>query len=282
MDFQHIGVIGAGIMGSGIAQVCAMAGLHVTMVDTSQEAADRGARKISDALDRLVHKGKLSATDKAQMLSRLQTSTDYEEFSDAQLVIEAAAENPALKLRILKQVEDTVAEEAVIATNTSSISVTQLAAVLARPERFIGMHFFNPVVVMPLLELVRGLQTSDETHAKALSFASTVGKTPVSVRNGPGFMVNRVLCPMINEAIFCLQEGLTSAQGIDEGMKLGCSHPIGPLALADLIGLDTLLAIMDVLHEGFGDPKYRAAPLLREMVEAGRLGRKSGQGFYAY
>ncbi len=282
MSIQHVAVIGAGTMGNGIAQVCALSGLNVTMVDVSTAALERGVSTITSSLDRLVQKEKLQAADKEEALSRLRTSTSYQAFKDADLVIEAATENLELKLRILREIESVVGGDAVIATNTSSISITQLAAVLQRPGRCIGMHFFNPVPVMTLLEVIRGLQTSDATHALALVFARAVGKTPITVRNSPGFVVNRVLCPMINEAILVLQEGLATAEEIDAGMKLGCNHPIGPLALADMIGLDTMLAVMRVFHEGFGDPKYRPAPLLKEMVDASRLGRKTGQGFYAY
>ncbi|WP_298231941.1 3-hydroxybutyryl-CoA dehydrogenase [uncultured Azohydromonas sp.] len=282
MKIERIGVIGAGTMGNGIAQVCAVAGLQVVMVDISDEAVQRGVKTLAGSLDRLVKKEKLTAAQKDEALARVQGGTDYAALKDAQIVIEAATENPELKLRILRQVEGIVGPEAVIASNTSSISITQLAAVLDKPERCIGMHFFNPVPLMGLLELIRGLQTSDETHALAVEFAKAVGKTPVTVKNSPGFVVNRILCPMINEAIFVLQEGLATAEDIDAGMKLGCNHPIGPLALADLIGLDTMLSIMEVFHEGFGDPKYRPAPLLREMVQAGRLGRKTGRGFYNY
>jgi 3-hydroxybutyryl-CoA dehydrogenase len=282
MSIQHVAVIGAGTMGNGIAQVCALTGLQVTMVDVSTAALERGLSTINSSLERLVQKEKLQPAQKDEALGRIRTSTSYESFKGAGLVIEAATENVELKLRILREVESVVGSDAVIATNTSSISITQLAAVLQRPGRCIGMHFFNPVPVMALLEVIRGLQTSDATHAVALEFARTIGKTPITVRNSPGFVVNRVLCPMINEAIFVLQEGMATAEEIDAGMKLGCNHPIGPLALADMIGLDTMLAVMRVFHEGFADPKYRPAPLLKEMVDAGRLGRKSGEGFYSY
>jgi len=279
---HRIGVICAGTMGNGIAQVCAVAGLPVTMVDISDAAVQRGITTIAKSLDRLVSKEKLSAADKDAALARITGSTDYAALKGCDLLIEAATENLELKLRILKQLDDIAGEHAVIATNTSSISITQLAAVLKRPERFVGMHFFNPVPLMALVEVIRGLQTADDTHDAVAAFAKTIGKTPITVKNSPGFVVNRILCPMINEAIFVLQEGLASAEEIDAGMRLGCNHPIGPLALADMIGLDTMLAVMNVFHEGFNDPKYRAAPLLKEMVAAGRLGRKTGRGFYSY
>jgi 3-hydroxybutyryl-CoA dehydrogenase len=282
MSMQNIAVIGAGTMGNGIAQVCALAGLNVTMIDVSEAAVQRGLNALDASLARLVKKDKLDAADKASALARVRGSTDYADLAGAELVIEAATENLELKLRILRQIDALVSADTLIATNTSSLSITQLAAVVARPERVIGMHFFNPVPMMALLELIRGLQTSDETHAKALGFARTIGKTPITVRNAPGFVVNRILCPMINEAIFCLQEGLANAADIDTGMQLGCNQPIGPLALADLIGLDTLLAIMQVLCDGFNDTKYRPAPLLKEMVAAGHFGRKTGRGFHAY
>ena len=282
MSFEKIGIIGAGQMGNGIAQVCAVAGLAVTMVDVSAAAVERGITTLSGSLDRLVKKDKLTAADKAAAVARVKGSTDYAALQGLDLVIEAATENLELKLRILKQVSELAGDATVIATNTSSISITQLAAVVRAPERFIGLHFFNPVPMMALLEVIRGLQTSDATQAEAIAFAQAIGKTPIAVKNSPGFAVNRILCPMINEAVFVLQEGLATAEDIDTGMKLGCNQPIGPLALADLIGLDTLLAVMQVFCEGFNDPKYRPAPLLKEMVAAGRLGRKSGRGFYTY
>ena len=282
MELERIGVVGAGTMGNGIAQVCAMAGLQVTMIDVSDVAVQRGVTTLGGSLDRLVKKGAITPAQKEAAVSRVTGATDQGALRGAGLVIEAATENLELKLRILKQLDGIVSAGTILATNTSSISITQLAAVVSRPERFIGMHFFNPVPVMALVELIRGLQTSDETHARALAFAKGIGKTPITVKNGPGFAVNRILCPMINEAIFALQEGMATAEDIDTGMKLGCNHPIGPLALADMVGLDTLLAVMQVFYEGFNDPKYRPAPLLKELVAAGRLGRKTKRGFYAY
>ena len=282
MAIRRVGVIGSGTMGNGIAQVCAAAGLSVVMVDVSQAALERGLKTVASSLDRLVRKGTLDDLGKQAVLDRIAATTDYADLGSVDLVIEAATERRELKLSILKQVEDLVGPDVVIATNTSSISITELAAVLKKSDRFIGTHFFNPVPVMGLLELIRGLQTSDQTHRDMLEFATLVGKTAVTAKNSPGFVVNRILVPMINEAIFVLQEGLASAEDIDAGMKLGCNHPIGPLALADMIGLDTLLSVMDVFYGGFNDSKYRPAPLLKEMVAAGWLGRKTGRGFYSY
>ena len=282
MSLSKIGVIGAGTMGNGIAQVSAAAGLEVLMVDVSEAALDRGLASLSSSLDRLVKKGKLGSAERDLVRSRIRGSIQYAELASADLVIEAATENLEIKRRIMREADAVMREEAILATNTSSLSITALAAATARADRVVGMHFFNPVPVMALVELIRGRRTSDETHAQAAEFIRVIGKTAVNAKNSPGFAVNRVLCPMLNEAIFALQEGVASAADIDEGMKLGCNHPIGPLALADLVGLDTLLSIMEVFQRDYGDPKYRPAPLLREMVDAGLLGRKSGQGFFSY
>ncbi len=282
MQISTVGVIGAGTMGNGIAQVSAAAGLSVIMVDVAQPAVDRGIAAIGTSVDRLVKKEKLSVEDAAALRARIRGTTEYADLVWADLVIEAATENLDVKRRIMKQADEIIAPHAVLATNTSSISITALAASIARPERFIGMHFFNPVPVMGLVELIRGLLTSDATQAAAADFVRRIGKAAITVKNSPGFAVNRVLVPMINEAIFVLLVGVASAAEIDEGMRLGCNHPIGPLALADLVGLDTLLSVMEVFQRDFGDSKYRPAPLLREMVLAGMLGRKSGKGFYSY
>jgi 3-hydroxybutyryl-CoA dehydrogenase len=282
MTVRKVGVVGAGTMGNGIAQVCATAGVQVAMIDVSDAAVQRGVAAIGASLDRLVNKGTITAGEKAAAVARVSGSTEQASLAGADLVVEAATESLELKLRILRQLDELLPATTLLASNTSSISITQLAAVVRAPERVVGMHFFNPVPVLPLVEVIRGLQTSDDAHARAIAFAKAIGKTPISVRNAPGFAVNRILCPMINEAILVLQEGIASAEDIDAGMKLGCAHPIGPLALADLVGLDTLLAVMQVFHDSFGDPKYRPAPLLKEMVAAGRLGRKTRRGFYAY
>ena len=282
MHIERVGVIGAGAMGNGIAQACAAAGVDVVMVDVAQAAVDRGLAAIDTSLERLQKKEKITGEARKAALARVVGTTDYAKLAAAQLVVEAATENLELKLRILKQVDGLAGAGTIIASNTSSISITQLAAVTSRPAQFVGMHFFNPVPMMALVEVIRGLQTSDEAIAAVRAFAERLGKTPIVVKNSPGFVVNRILCPMINEAIFALQEGLASAEDIDSGMRLGCNHPIGPLALADLIGLDTMLAVMNVFYADFNDPKYRPAPLLKEMVAAGYLGRKTKRGFYRY
>ena len=282
VNISTVGIVGAGTMGNGIAQACAVSGIQVVMVDISEAAVAKGLATVSGSLDRLVKKEKLSAADKDAALARIQGSTDYEQLKSVQLVIEAATENFDLKVRILKQLDGLLAPEVLVATNTSSISITKLAAVTGRADRFIGMHFFNPVPMMALVEIIRGLQTSDATHDAVHALAKALGKSPITVKNAPGFVVNRILVPMINEAFFVLAEGLATPEDIDAGMKLGCNQPIGPLALADMIGLDVCLAVMDVYLTEYGDSKYRPCPLLKEMVAAGRLGRKTGRGVYSY
>ncbi|WP_042425490.1 3-hydroxybutyryl-CoA dehydrogenase [Comamonas granuli] len=282
MSITTVGIIGAGTMGNGIAQACAVSGIRVVMVDISDAAVQKGLATVAGSLDRLIKKEKITQADKDAALARIQTSTRYEDLQAAQLVIEAATENYELKLKILQQVDGIVAPEVIIASNTSSISITKLAAATSRADRFIGMHFFNPVPMMALVEIIRGLQTSDATHEAVKQLAVALGKSPITVKNAPGFVVNRILVPMINEAFFVLAEGLATPEDIDAGMKLGCNQPIGPLALADMVGLDVCLAVMDVYLAEFGDSKYRACLLLREMVAAGRLGRKTGRGVYQY
>ncbi len=282
LTINTVGIVGAGTMGNGIAQTCAAAGLQVVMVDISDEAVAKGLATIAGSLDRLIKKDKLNAEDKATILGRIKGSTQYSDFTSAQLVIEAATENYALKVKIVQQLDALLAPEVLIASNTSSISITKLAAVTQRPDRCIGMHFFNPVPLMALVEIIRGLQTSDATHDAVHAMSAVLGKTPITVKNGPGFVVNRILMPMVNEALFVLAEGVATPEDIDAGMKLGCNQPIGPLALADMIGLDVCLAVMEVFLTEFGDSKYRPCPLLKELVAAGRLGRKTGQGIYTY
>ncbi len=282
MAIETIGIIGSGLMGTGIAQVCAASGLKVIVRDIDQAALTRSTQSIADSLTKLVARQKLTEDVKTKALAAITTTTDAAKLSTADFIIEAATENLGLKQKILKEIESIAKPSAIIATNTSSVSITKLAATLASPGRFVGMHFFNPVPVMNLVEIIRAIQTEDATYAATEALAKQLGKTPISVKNAPGFVVNRILCPMINEAIFVLQEGLATPEEIDAGMKLGANHPIGPLALADLVGLDTLLAVLNVFYADFRDPKYRAAPLLIEMVDAGYLGRKSGRGFYNY
>ena len=282
MIVKLVGIVGAGTMGNGIAQACAVVGIDALILDVNAAALEKSVTTISGSLDRLLKKEKITAEQKATAMARVETTQTLADLAACDYVIEAATENEALKIKILKDLDAALKPETIIATNTSSISITQLAAATKRPDRFIGMHFFNPVPMMALVELIRGLATSDATLAVAKDFAISLGKTPITVKNSPGFVVNRILCPMINEAIFCLQEGLATAEDIDAGMKLGTNQPIGPLALADMIGLDIMIAVMNVFYEGFNDPKYRPAPLLKEMVAAGYLGRKTGRGFYVY
>lgn len=279
---ERVAVIGAGQMGNGIAHVFAQSGFDVTMIDVSADALERGKGTIAGNLDRQIKKGSLQAADKDAIMGRVTTSTSLADVKDASLVVEAATENRDLKFKIFEQLDASAGANAILATNTSSISITEIAARTKRPEKVIGMHFMNPVPVMQLVEVIRGLATSDETTTRVLELSKAVGKTPVEVQDYPGFVANRILMPMINEAVYCLMEGVGTPEAIDTVMKLGMNHPMGPLALADLIGLDTCVAILDVLHEGLGDPKYRACPLLRKYVAAGWLGRKTKQGFYKY
>lgn len=282
MSIQNVMVIGAGQMGSGIAQVCAQAGLNVKLNDMKQEAYDRGIGTITKNLSRNVEKGRMTEDEKTAVLGRITPSLDLKDAHDVDIVIEAAVENMAIKHSIFKTLDEVAPKHAILATNTSSLPITEIAAVTNRPEQVIGMHFMNPVPVMKLVEIIRGLATSDEVYKKVEEMTVQLSKTPVEVNDFPGFVANRILMPMINEAIFTLQEGVATKEAIDDIMKLGMNHPMGPLQLADFIGLDTCLYIMEVLHDGFGDSKYRPSPLLRQYVKAGWLGKKTGRGFYEY
>jgi 3-hydroxybutyryl-CoA dehydrogenase len=282
MTITSIGIIGAGTMGNGIAQVAASAGYDVVLLDVSDAALEKGLAALSNSLDRLIKKEVMNAEQKSQTLARIKTTTHYSDLAQVSLVIEAATENQAIKESILQQVDQVVSKDAIIASNTSSISITHLGSRNSRPERFIGIHFFNPPPLMALIEVIMGKQTSPETLKAVLAMATRMGKEPITVQSSPGFVVNRILLPMINEAFFVLHEGIASPEDIDTGMKLGCNHPIGPLALADLIGLDTCLAIMEVYHKEFKDDKYRPSPYLIDLVAKGHLGRKTGRGVYAY
>lgn len=282
LNFNTVGVIGAGAMGAGIAQTCAIGGFDVILVDVSQSALSLAQTTITTNMERLCAKQQIDETNARAALARMVFTVDNAPLAAANFIIEAATESLTVKQNILAAVEPLLHPDAIIASNTSSISITKLAASTSRPDKVIGMHFFNPVHAMRLVEIIRGMYTSDATAACTRALAQRIGKEPIVVRNSPGFIVNRLLCPMINEAILALGEGVASAAEIDQAMKLGAGYPLGPLALCDLIGLDVQLAIMQLLSAGFGDQKYRPAPLLVEMVEAGRLGRKSGQGFFKY
>ncbi len=280
MAVEKVQVVGAGQMGSGIAQVAAQAGLAVHLTDVDEGALRKGLESVRKNLARSVEKDRISRDEMDETLSRIETGTEYADDSD--LAIEAVVETIEVKAEVFRALDERLGDEAILATNTSSISITELGSRTSRPERFIGMHFFNPVPVLGLVEVIRGLETSDETYETVSELAERLGKTPVAVQDSPGFAANRILLPMINEAVYCVMEGVAEPEDVDTVMKLGMNHPMGPLALADLIGLDTCLHIMEVLHRGLGDDKYRPCPLLKRYVAAGRLGRKSGRGFYQY
>jgi 3-hydroxybutyryl-CoA dehydrogenase len=282
MNIKTIGVVGAGTMGNGIVQVCATAGLKVIMQDINDTQVERGLTTIAGSLDRLIKKEKISEQDKQATLANISTTTALADLADTDIVIEAATENEAIKLDIFKQLDELCQPQTILASNTSSISLTRIAGATQRADQVIGMHFMNPVPIMALVEVIRALQTSDTTYQAVHELSEFIGKIPIEAKDSPGFVANRIIVPMINEAAYVYYEGLASAEGIDEIMKLGMAHPMGPLMLADLIGIDTIYAVIKVLHEGFGDSKYRPCPIWQQMVDAGYLGRKSGRGFYNY